>query len=252
MQVASRRSRTLPSSTCMLFHLPQTVQTCQHRGRQARTGTPELVWGPGKTPAQIAAILGELATRQHTAMATRIDAECAAAVQQLLPESKYNPVARTLTYRDPACSLPKTRLPGTVAVVAAGTSDLAVVEEVKAVAELMGCYTFKCEHTCWVSADTMLGLVCMAPHVAILRITDCGVAGLHRVLSKLDSLRSADVVIVAAGMDGALPSVLSGLVAAPVVCPMLQCFAASTTHVHRLLCRQAWGMVWRFRVWRRC
>lgn len=122
------------------------------------------MWGPGKTPEQIAAILSELATRQHTAMATRIDVECATAVQQLLPEAKYvhdatqafarvtpqphryNPIARTVTYRHADCKVPKERLPGAVAVVAAGTSDLAVVEEVKAVAELMGCYCFKCDN----------------------------------------------------------------------------------------------------------
>lgn len=64
------------------------------------------------------------------------------------PPCRYNPVARTMTYRDTDCAVPKARLPGTVAVVAAGTSDLAVVEEVKAVAELMGCYCFKCAHHC--------------------------------------------------------------------------------------------------------
>lgn len=142
-------------------HLPAHCMDNIHRGRQARTGTPELVWGPGKTSEHIAAILRELATRQHTAMATRIEPTCAHDVQQLLPDAVYNPVARTLTYRDPGCAVPKARLPGTVAVVAAGTSDLAVVEEVKAVAELMGCYCFKWVLFTWACVAVDL-VVCYA------------------------------------------------------------------------------------------
>lgn len=158
-----------------------------------RTGFPEVVWGPGKSPQQIVDVMNEMVQHQRIAMATRVEAPVYAAAKELNPELEYNSHARIMTLRSPNwSSLPKTeKLPGSVAVVSAGTSDVGVAEEARLTAELMGCYVFK--------------------------ITDVGVAGLHRIVKNLPALRAADVVIVVSGMDGALPSVIAGVVETPVI-----------------------------------
>ena len=157
--------------------------------RLRRQGVPEVVYGAGKTADQIAAIAAALRDRgQSPVLVTRIDAEKAAAVAAALgPGFEYWPAAR-LGRLGPA------REPdgkGRIAVVCAGTSDLPVADEAALVAESLG--------------------------NEVLRVTDVGVAGLHRLLARADEIRSARVVIVVAGMEGALASAVGGLVSAPVI-----------------------------------
>lgn len=149
--------------------------------RELRTGVPEIVYGAGKTAEQIAAAMRELARGAGGAIATRVDPAKAAAVQALVPEVTVHALARVLTLGTPGVR----PAAAAVAVVCAGTSDLPVAEEAALVAEHLG-----------------------AP---VIRVSDVGVAGLHRLLAKLDVIRAAEVVIVVAGMEAALPSVLGGL-----------------------------------------
>jgi NCAIR mutase (PurE)-related protein len=156
--------------------------------RFERRGYPEAVYCAGKTPEQVGAIAAELRERAGAvALFTRAEPEHALAVLAELPDARYEVAARLLAWPPE----PPPASGGTVVVLAAGTSDLAVAHE----AELTARY---------------LGRACEL-------VVDVGVAGLHRVLSLLDLLRSARVVVVAAGMDGALPSVVAGLISAPVV-----------------------------------
>jgi hypothetical protein len=155
--------------------------------RALRRGFPEAVFGEGKTPEQIAAIVERIAARGQRVLVTRTSAEVAARISASQPQSRYHAEARCLTV-EPVPAVP---LPGTIAVVAAGTSDLPVAEEAAVVAEFYG--------------------------AAVQRVFDVGVAGLHRLLDRTETLRRADVVIVAAGMEGALPSVVAGLVDSPVI-----------------------------------
>ncbi|WP_305783873.1 nickel pincer cofactor biosynthesis protein LarB [Symbioplanes lichenis] len=156
-------------------------------GRAARRGYPEAVYCEGKTPAQVAAIAGQVGQLDVVTLFTRAAAEHAAAVLAVLPDAFHDDAARLLAW--PPQPPPPTG--GRVVVVAAGTSDLPVAREAELTARYLG-------------RTTEL-------------IVDVGVAGLHRILSHLDTLRRARVVVVAAGMDGALPSVVAGLIAAPVV-----------------------------------
>ncbi|HEY1557307.1 MAG TPA: nickel pincer cofactor biosynthesis protein LarB [Kofleriaceae bacterium] len=154
--------------------------------RELRTGVPELVFGERKTAEQIAQALRELA-REGGALATRVDADKAAAIRALVPEARYHELARIV-----ALGTPKARPPAAaIAIVCAGTSDLPVADEAALVAEFLG-----------------------APTV---RISDVGVAGLHRLLARLDDIRRAEVIVAVAGMEAALPSVLGGLVDRPLV-----------------------------------
>jgi len=180
---AARRIGALPFAE--VAHAVGTTVVDHHR--ELRTGVPELVYGAGKTADQIAAALRELARVQGGALATRVDAAKAAAVRALVPEVAVHELARALVLgarpaRPPAAS---------IAVVCAGTSDLPVAEEAALVAEFLG-----------------------AP---VMRISDVGVAGLHRLLARLDEIRRADVVIGIAGMEAALPSVLGGLIDRPLI-----------------------------------
>jgi len=157
--------------------------------RELRTGVPELVFGASKTPEQIVAALRALAKEDKTggALATRVDAVKAAAVKALLPEVHIHDVARAVTLGQ----TPTRAACAPIAVVCAGTSDLPVAEESALVAEFLG--------------------------ARVTRIADVGVAGLHRLLARLDDIRKADVVIAVAGMEAALPSVLGGLVDRPII-----------------------------------
>jgi NCAIR mutase (PurE)-related protein len=155
--------------------------------RAARTGIPEVVLGEWKTADQIAEILATLAGGGDGALATRVDAEKAATVVPRVAGAVYVEVARVI--RVAPASPPAAR--GHVAIVAAGTSDLPVVEEAAVTAEFLG--------------------------ARATRITDVGVAGIHRLLARLDEIANADVVIVVAGMEGALPSVVAGLIDRPLV-----------------------------------
>jgi len=156
-----------------------------HRG--LRKGFPEVVFGPGKTPDQVAEIVGRLAAQAKCILVTKTSAEAFEAVRAVVPDARFHEVARAVYVdRRPSPSLK----PGVV-VVAAGTADLPVAEEAALTLELMG----------------------SRPD----RIYDVGVAGIHRLLGNLGRLRSARAVVVVAGMEGALPSVVGGLVAAPVI-----------------------------------
>jgi NCAIR mutase (PurE)-related protein len=155
-----------------------------HRG--LRDGFPEVVLAMGKRPAQVAAIAERIALSGGRLLVTRAGPDHADAVRVRLPDASYHEVARCVTLERRAVP----RRPG-VAVVCAGTSDLPVAEEAAITAEMMG--------------------------NAVVRIADVGVAGIHRLFHRLDDLRSANVLVVAAGMEGALPSVVAGLVDTPVI-----------------------------------
>ena len=145
-----------------------------------------MVLGQGKTPEQIALIAERLAARSDSLLVTRADVEAYRAVKEKVPDAAYNPSARAITLDSATAS----KLPG-VAVCCAGTCDLPMAEEAAVTAELAGS--------------------------AVERMYDVGVAGLHRLLDKMPALRSANALVVVAGMEGALPSVVAGLVSAPVI-----------------------------------
>ena len=155
-----------------------------HRG--LRDALPEVVLGQGKTPAQTAEIASRLAGRADRVLVTRATSEHYEAVHALLPDAVYHEIARAITLdrRD------EPRQPG-VSVLCGGTADLPVAEEAAVTAELMGS--------------------------EVQRVYDVGVAGLHRLLDHLPALRDARAIVAVAGMEGALPSVVAGLVAVPVI-----------------------------------
>jgi NCAIR mutase (PurE)-related protein len=156
--------------------------------RALRQGIPEVVFGPGKTPAQIAEIVEALHASGQDVLVTRVDAAAAAEVQRRLPGGRYDELARILVYGREEVELIGR---GTITVVCAGTADLPVASEAALVARRFG---------------NRVELLC-----------DVGVAGLHRLLASLDVLRAARVLIVVAGMEGALPSVVAGMVDKPVI-----------------------------------
>ena len=156
--------------------------------RRLRTGLPEVIYAAGKTPAQVGEIFFRMAAMGGNVLATRADEAAYAAVKALVPEAQYHSVARIIELRQAQSANHST---GSLAVLCAGTSDLPVAEEAAVTAEVMG-------------AD-------------VRRIYDVGVAGLHRLLAHRDEIREAEVVIVCAGMEGALPSVVGGMVGAPVI-----------------------------------
>lgn len=160
--------------------------------RHRRRGVPEAVFGQGKTPAQILDIAARLAAAGQTVVCTRVSPEAAAEICGARPDFEYSPVARVLHKQGaalPVSSPAQAFRP--IAVVTAGTTDIPVAEEAALCLELWG--------------DT------------VIRHYDVGVAGLHRLLAIVPDLRRAGVIVCAAGMEAALPSVVAGLVAAPVV-----------------------------------
>lgn len=155
--------------------------------RTVRQGFPEVILGLGKTPTQIAAIAAEIVRRGSTLLVTRASEEAYGAVREQVPGAIFYADAAVITFRQQDVSPGK----GTIVVAAAGTSDLGVAEEAARTAELMG--------------------------NEIERLYDVGVAGLHRLLGERARLDAARVIIVVAGMEGALPSVIAGLVRVPVI-----------------------------------
>ncbi len=155
--------------------------------RASRQGFPEVILGQGKTTAQIVGIFEKLAARSPNVLITRTTSEVFGEVRNVFTEAEWHEDARIIRiFRD------KTELgSGEIAVVTAGTSDIPVAEEAALTAETMG--------------------------NRVRRVWDAGVAGIHRILSEREMLRSARVVVVAAGMEGALPSVVGGLVSVPVI-----------------------------------
>lgn len=155
--------------------------------RARRNGAGEVIYAEGKTPEQVAEIFSALAARADNVLATRASVDHAAAVQRVVAEASFDSSARTLVLKRAHREYPR----GTIAVVSAGTSDASVADEAAMVADFY---------------DNR-----------VLRISDVGVAGLHRLLARLPELQTANVLIVVAGMEGALPSVVGGLVDRPVI-----------------------------------
>ena len=155
--------------------------------RALRQGVPEVVFGPGKTPDQIAVIAERIVAAGHSLLVTRTDRQAFEAVSTRVTTAKFHELARTITLA--LGELPPGR--GTLVVAAAGTADLPIAEEAAVSAELMG--------------------------NVVDRLYDVGVAGIHRLLSEHARLAAARVIIAVAGMEGALPSVIGGLVSVPVI-----------------------------------
>ncbi|PSF38075.1 1-(5-phosphoribosyl)-5-amino-4-imidazole-carboxylate carboxylase [Aphanothece hegewaldii CCALA 016] len=155
--------------------------------RHLRTGFPEVIWGPGKTSEQIISIIHSLRESAPIVMATRISSDVAQQLLEQIPGLIYYPVARI-------CALKSSQIPtqqGIISILTAGTADIPVAEEAAITAELCG--------------------------FEVQRLWDVGVAGIHRLLSHRDLITSSDILIVVAGMEGALPSVVAGMVECPVI-----------------------------------
>ncbi|MDI6400814.1 nickel pincer cofactor biosynthesis protein LarB [Balneolaceae bacterium ANBcel3] len=155
--------------------------------RAIRTGYPEVVFGEGKSPDQLNGILEVLQKKGNNILATRVSPDLYQAVKSISPDLQYHELARCITLRQKNPAMPET----SIAVVTAGTSDLPVAEEAAVTAEI---FDNKVE-----------------------RFFDVGVAGIHRLFDQLDRIREARVLIVIAGMEGALPSIVGGLVDKPVI-----------------------------------
>jgi pyridinium-3,5-biscarboxylic acid mononucleotide synthase len=180
---------TISDASQRLTHLPYEdlgfARIDHHRG--LRVGLPEVIFAQNKSPEQTTEIFLRMAASGGDVLATRADAATAAMVSASAPEAIYHPLSRTITLRQTAAGEPS----GHIAVLTAGTSDQPVAEEAAITAELF--------------------------HTRVSRLYDVGVAGLHRLLAVRDQITQADVVIVCAGMEGALPSVVGGLVGVPVI-----------------------------------
>ena len=155
--------------------------------RPLRNGMPEVIFGQGKSPEQVAGIFQRLAQHCSNVLATRISEQQFEAVQKLVPEAEYRNLARAAILRRD----PKKYGKGRISVVSAGTSDIPVAEEAAVTTELMG--------------------------NEVEQVYDVGVAGIHRLLAHRELLTNSRVIIVCAGMEGALPSVVGGLVGVPVI-----------------------------------
>jgi len=155
--------------------------------RALRKGFPEVIYGAGKTAGQIIKIAAHLQKHEQRFLITRVTPEQARQIKKVITKSVYHPTARCITVE----KKPLPKRPGSIAVLCAGTSDLPVAEEAAVTADIMG--------------------------NTIVQIHDIGVAGLHRMLERLETIQSANVLIVVAGMEGALPSVVAGLVSKPVI-----------------------------------
>ncbi len=155
--------------------------------RALRKGFPEVIFGAGKTPTQVVKIAAQLLAHEQRVLVTRITPEHAKVLRKKFPRALHHELARCVTIE----KKPLPKRAGTIAVICAGTSDLPVAEEAAITAGIMG--------------------------NRVVRVTDAGVAGLHRILARLEVLQQANVLIVVAGMEGALPSVVAGLVSKPVI-----------------------------------
>jgi NCAIR mutase (PurE)-related protein len=185
-----RRGKLLPDEAVeRLRHMPFEdlgfAKVDHHR--VLRTGMPEVVFGLGKTPAQVAQIFARLAKHGGNVLATRVNEEQSAAVKKRLPKAEYRELARAILLRRDRKKYGK----GTIVVVSAGTSDIPVAEEAVVTAEAMG--------------------------NDVQHLYDVGVAGIHRLLANRAVLSRARVLVVCAGMEGALPSVVGGMVGVPVI-----------------------------------
>jgi len=155
--------------------------------RAIRVGLPEVIFGKGKTAEQIATIMSKLLERASNVLATRASVEASELVKQTFPEAEYFPMSGALRVMRDKTVHGK----GKLAVISAGTTDLPVAEEAKVTAEIMG--------------------------NDVVEIHDVGIAGIHRLFGNFEVIREARVIVVCAGMEGALPSVVGGLVSVPVI-----------------------------------
>ena len=155
--------------------------------RALRKGFPEVIFGSGKSPEQVVALAAKILEREQRILVTRIDGRHARVLRRRFKSAVHHETARCVTIE----KSPRPRRPGTIAVLCAGTSDLPVAEEAAVTADIMG--------------------------NQVERSYDVGVAGLHRLLRRLDLIQNANVLVVVAGMEGALPSVVAGLVSKPVI-----------------------------------
>jgi len=179
---AERRAReTLQADPCENLEF---ARVDHHRA--VRQGFPEVIYGQGKTPAQVAAIAQAIVNRGHSLLITRTDTAAFESVAKVVPDARFHEQARIIERRT---EIPRGR--GVVLVAAAGTSDIPTAEEAAISAEVMG--------------------------NDVDRLYDVGVAGLHRLLAQRERIATARVLIVVAGMEGALPSVIGGLVRSPVI-----------------------------------
>jgi pyridinium-3,5-biscarboxylic acid mononucleotide synthase len=177
-----------PSCTgCKPCRSKTSISPASTHHRTLRRGYPEVIFGQGKTPEQIEVIFSRLAARGGNVLATRVAPEAARRVRRQFRAAHYDQCSRTLALRQQTAPLSR----GLVGVVCAGTSDLPVAEEARITIDLMNQRT--------------------------QTFYDVGVAGLHRLLSQAEEVRRARVLVVVAGMEGALPSVVGGLVAAPII-----------------------------------
>jgi len=156
--------------------------------RSLRKGFPEVIWGEGKTPEQILSIMKGLNEKGQNILLTRLDEKKAKKIQKIFPKSRYYPLSRTFTVLTHPIKLEGK---GTILIITAGTTDIPVAEEAAVTAEIMG--------------------------NRVETLYDVGVAGIHRLLSQKKRLDEARVLVVVAGMEGALPSVVGGLVDKPVI-----------------------------------
>jgi NCAIR mutase (PurE)-related protein len=152
-----------------------------------RTGYPEIIYCAGKTVEQIIGIFKVMSARENNVIGTRADEKMFESIKKIIPDAVYFPVARIISIKRKEISSPESK----IAVITAGTSDMPVAEEAAVTAELLG--------------------------NKVLRIYDAGVAGIHRLVDKLPEIRNCRVIIVIAGMEGALASVVGGLVDKPVI-----------------------------------
>ncbi len=157
--------------------------------RSLRQGMPEVVFAAGKTPEQVASIMQRIAQHAGAALATRASPEAFEATRAMLPQAQYHSIARVITVGGPLRQPPPHA--GLALIVSAGTSDLPVAEEAALTAWFLGTH--------------------------VERLNDVGVAGLHRLLAAREQLLRARVLVVVAGMEGALPSVIGGLVSCPII-----------------------------------
>jgi hypothetical protein len=179
VEAALQRLETLP--------FEELGFACLDHHRALRCGFPEVIFGQGKTAEQVETVFTRLAATGGNVLATRVSPEAARRVLDRFPGATYHDLARALTLRQ----TPSPDSPGLITIVCAGSSDLPVAEEARVTAEIMDQPT--------------------------RTLYDVGVAGLHRLLARSRDLREANVVVVVAGMEGALPSVVGGLVRAPVI-----------------------------------
>jgi len=183
---ALERLATAPFESLDEAGADRPFATVDHH-RALRQGWPEVIYGEGKTPAQAVAVAERIVATGGGVLVTRADAALRDAVATRFPGAVVHPSARTVRVAPPHGGAPS----GGACIVTAGTTDLPVADE---------------------CAETLLSC-----GIAAERITDVGVAGVHRLLARTETLRAAEVVVVVAGMDGALPSVVGGLVARPVI-----------------------------------